>query len=193
MGPHPETTEPVLATNGPYGPYVKSHGKGSRSIPAGQDLFTFTLAEALVLLANPARRRGTEPLKTLGADPLTGREVRVMSGRWGPYVTDGETNATLPPLADPMQVDIAAAVEMIRKRENAPKRTRAAKTSSSRKAPAKKATAKKAAAKKTTAKKTTAKKTTAKKTATKKATAKKTATKKAATKKTATKTTTTKK
>ena len=57
LGPHPETTEPVLATNGPYGPYVKSHGKGSRSIPAGKDLFEFTLAEALELLAKPPRRR----------------------------------------------------------------------------------------------------------------------------------------
>jgi DNA topoisomerase-1 len=204
LGPHPETTEAVLATNGPYGPYVKSHGKGSRSIPAGKDLFTFSLAEALDLLAKPARRRGTEPLKQLGPDPLTGREIRVMSGRWGPYVTDGETNATLPPLADPLQVDIAAAVDMIRKRENAPKRTRpakatkspakktakrkpAAKKTTAKKAPAKKATAKKATAKKATAKKAPAKKAPAKKATAKKATAKKATAKKATAKKTTTK------
>ena len=190
LGPHPETEEPVLATNGPYGPYIKSHGKGSRSIPAGKDLFTFSLEEALELLAKPSRRRGTEPLKVLGPDPLTKREVRVMSGRWGPYVTDGETNATLPPLADPLQVDLPSAIELIRKRENAPKRTKRtpakkapAKKTTAKKAPAKKATAKKAPAKKTTAKKAPAKKTTAKKAPAKKATAKKAPAKKAPAKK----------
>ena len=171
LGPHPETNEPVLATNGPYGPYIKSNGKGSRSIPAGKDLFTFTLEEALELLAKPARRRGTEPLKELGPDPLTKRTVQVMSGRWGPYVTDGETNATLPPLADPLQVDLKSAIELIRARENAPKRTK--------RAPARKATAKKATAKKATAKKATAKKAPAKKAPTKRAPAKKATTKKA--------------
>ncbi len=176
LGPHPETNEPVLATNGPYGPYIKSHGKGSRSIPTGKDLFTFTLEEALDLLSKPSRRRGTEPLKELGPDPLNGREVRVMSGRWGPYVTDGETNATLPPLADPLQVDLASAIELIRKRENAPKRTKrtTTKAAAAKKPAGKKATAaKKPAAKKATAaKKPAAKKATAaKKPAAKKATA----------------------
>ena len=75
-----------------------------------------------------------------------------MSGRFGPYVTDGETNATLPQLADPLQVDLNAAVEMIRNRENAPKRTRPAKGAAAKKATAKdhrqKATARKATAKK---------------------------------------------
>jgi DNA topoisomerase-1 len=172
LGPHPETKESVLATNGPYGPYVKSKGKGSRSIPTGKDLFIYTLDEAVELLSKPSRRRGTEPLKELGPDPLTKREIRVMSGRWGPYVTDGETNATLPQLADPLQVDLPSAVEMIRKRENAPKRT---KRTVKAKAPAKKKTAakKKTTAKKATAKKATAKKATAKKAPAKKAPAKK--------------------
>ena len=204
LGPHPETTEAVLATNGPYGPYVKSQGKGSRSIPTGRDLFAVTLEEALELLAKPPRRRGSEPLKTLGDDPVTKKPVHVMSGRWGPYVTNGETNATLPQLADPLAINLETALELIRKRENAPKRTprakaapkkAAAKKTTTRKTAAKKTTAKKAAPKKAAAKKTTAKKATAKKktstrSAAKKTTARKTTAKKAAPKKTTPKKTT---
>jgi DNA topoisomerase-1 len=88
----------VTAQNGRYGPYVRK-GDESRSLESEEQLFTVTLDEATALFAQPARRRGRGaargPLKELGADPTTGREIVVREGRFGPYVTDGETNASL--------------------------------------------------------------------------------------------------
>jgi len=88
----------VTAQNGRYGPYVKK-GSESRSLDTEDQLFTITLDEALALLAQPPRRRGRRgaraPLRELGADPATGRQIVLREGRFGPYVTDGETNASL--------------------------------------------------------------------------------------------------
>ena len=91
--------EEVTAQNGRYGPYVKK-GAESRSLEAEEQLFTVTLEQALALFAQPPRRRGGKgaargPLKELGADPSSGRPIVVRDGRFGPYVTDGETNASL--------------------------------------------------------------------------------------------------
>jgi len=90
--------EEVVATNGRYGPYVK-RGAESRSLESEDQLFTIELAEALALLAQPKQRgaRGAAkpPLKELGADPVSGKAMVVKEGRFGPYVTDGETNASL--------------------------------------------------------------------------------------------------
>ncbi len=90
--------EDVTAQNGRYGPYVKK-GSESRSLEAEEQLFTVTLDEANALFAQPPRRRGRGaargPLRELGADPGTGRQIVVKDGRFGPYVTDGETNASL--------------------------------------------------------------------------------------------------
>ena len=90
--------EDVTAQNGRYGPYVK-RGSESRSLEAEEQLFTVTLEEANALFAEPPRRRGRGaargPLRELGADPGTGRKIIVKDGRFGPYVTDGETNASL--------------------------------------------------------------------------------------------------
>ncbi len=188
LGTDPDTGEEVIATNGRYGPYVK-RGKTSRSIPATGNVLEITLDEARTLLATAKARRGPEPLRDMGEDPSTSRTIKLMSGRYGPYVTDGETNASLPKGADPLKLDLAAAIELIRVREQAPKRPRR----NARKTTAKKTTAKKATAKKASAKKTTAKKATTKKPAAKKATAKKTTAKKPATKKAAAKKTTAKK
>jgi len=88
----------VTAQNGRYGPYVKK-GSESRSLESEDQLFTITLEEALALLAQPPRRRSRRgsrgPLRELGADPATGRPIVLREGRFGPYVTDGETNASL--------------------------------------------------------------------------------------------------
>jgi len=88
----------VTAQNGRYGPYVKK-GSESRSLETEEQLFTITLDEALALLAQPPRRRGRRAarasLRELGADPTTGRPIVLRDGRFGPYVTDGETNASL--------------------------------------------------------------------------------------------------
>src|SRR5690348_10605648 len=89
--------EEVVAANGRYGPYVKK-GKESRSIESEDQLFTITLEEALAKLAEPrqrGRRAAAPPLKELGDDPVSGKPVVLKEGRFGPYVTDGETNASL--------------------------------------------------------------------------------------------------
>jgi DNA topoisomerase I len=90
--------EPIEARNGRYGPYIQK-GKETRSLEREEEIFTITLDEALALLAAPKQRRGRAapraPLRDLGADPSSGRPVLVKEGRFGPYVTDGETNASL--------------------------------------------------------------------------------------------------
>ena len=90
--------EQVLARNGRYGPYVEK-GTETRSLESEEQLFTISLDEALALLAAPKPRRGRgtarAPLRELGQDPSSGRPVVVKEGRFGPYVTDGETNASL--------------------------------------------------------------------------------------------------
>jgi DNA topoisomerase I len=90
--------EEVTAQNGRYGPYVK-RGSESRSLESEEQLFSVTLEEAKALLAQPPRRRGRGaargPLRELGADPSSGKPIVVKDGRFGPYVTDGETNASL--------------------------------------------------------------------------------------------------
>ncbi|WP_306188680.1 type I DNA topoisomerase [Streptomyces sp. MK5] len=161
----------ITAQNGRYGPYLKK-GTDSRSLQSEDQIFTITLEEALAIYAQPKQRgraAAKPPLKELGEDPVSGKPVVVKDGRFGPYVTDGETNATLRSGDSVETISPERGFELL-----AEKRA---------KGPAKK-TAKKAAAKKTTAKKTTstaAKKTAAKKTTTAKKTtaAKKTAAKKA--------------
>ena len=90
--------EDVTAQNGRYGPYVKK-GSESRSLESEEQLFTVTLEDALALLAEPPKRRGRRaargPLRELGVDPANGRPIVLRDGRFGPYVTDGETNASL--------------------------------------------------------------------------------------------------
>jgi DNA topoisomerase I len=89
--------EEVVATNGRYGPYVKK-GKESRSLDAEELLFSITLDEALAKLAEPrarGRRAAAPPLRELGDDSVSGKPIVLKEGRFGPYVTDGETNASL--------------------------------------------------------------------------------------------------
>ena len=98
LGPDPADGEDVEALNGRFGPYIKK-GTETRSLETEEQLFTITLEEALELLAKPKerRRRGAAagPLRELGVDPITEKKIVVRKGRFGPYVTDGETNASL--------------------------------------------------------------------------------------------------
>ncbi|MFI9755064.1 type I DNA topoisomerase [Streptomyces collinus] len=164
----------ITAQNGRYGPYLKK-GTDSRSLQAEEQLFTITLEEALAIYAQPKQRgraAAKPPLKELGTDPVSEKPVVVKDGRFGPYVTDGETNATLRSGDSVEDITPERGYELLaEKRAKGPAKKTAKKAA--KKAPAKKTTtAKKTAAKKTTtAKKTTAKKTTAKKTAAKTATA----------------------
>jgi DNA topoisomerase-1 len=156
LGPHPGDDEPVLAQNGRYGPYL-TWGKETRSLENEEQIFTINLTDALGLLAQPkqrGRRAAAGPLKELGEDPVTKRNVVVRSGRFGLYVTDGEVNSTLRLGDTPETLTLDRACELLAERRNAEPSTRVAKK------PAAKKSAKKVAVKKTS-KKSTDKKATA--------------------------------
>jgi DNA topoisomerase I len=151
VGVDPESGEEITAQNGRYGPYLKK-GTDSRSLATEEQIFGIGLEEALAIYAQPKQRgraAAAPPLKELGDDPVSGKPVVVKEGRFGPYVTDGETNATLRKDDDPQDITPERGFELL-----ADKR-------------AKGPTTRKRTAKKTTKK--TAKKTTTRKTATKKA------------------------
>ncbi len=115
LGTDPTDDEPIEALNGRYGPYIRK-GKESRSIETEEQLFTVTLDDALKLLAEPKRRRGQQtaaPLKEFGNDPSSGKPVVLKSGRYGPYVTDGDTNASLRKGDDPETLTEERAYELI--------------------------------------------------------------------------------
>ncbi|MFF3451288.1 type I DNA topoisomerase [Streptomyces sp. NPDC002667] len=160
----------ITAQNGRYGPYLKK-GTDSRSLTSEDQLFSITLDEALEIYSQPKQRgraAAKPPLKELGTDPVSEKPVVVKDGRFGPYVTDGETNATL--RSDDSVEDITPerGYELLAEKRAKGPAKKTAKKAVAKKAPAKKAPAKKTAAKKTTASKTAAKTTTAKKTAAKK-------------------------
>ncbi|MFL5959302.1 MAG: type I DNA topoisomerase [Gaiellaceae bacterium] len=114
-----EDGEEVVARNGRYGPYVQK-GKESRSLESEEQLFTIDLSGALALIAQPRQRRGqraaAKPLRELGTGPTGGREIVLKEGRFGPYVTDGETNASLRRGDDPETVTLDRAVELLAER-----------------------------------------------------------------------------
>ena len=151
--------EEIQALNGRYGPYIKK-GTDSRSVEGEETLFTITLDEALAIFAQPkqrGRRAAAAPLKELGADPVTEGQVTVREGRFGPYVTDGETNASLRKGDDVETITIERAAELLadRRARGPVTKKKAAKKTTAKKTAAKKAPAKKAAAKKTAAPVTT--------------------------------------
>lgn len=192
VGADPSTGDEITAQNGRFGPYLKK-GTDSRSLDNEQQIFDITLEEALAKYAEPkyGARRASSALKEFDADPVSGKPIKLKDGRFGPYVTDGETNATVPRGENAMEITFERAVELIadkRAKGPAPK-----KTTTARKTAATKTTAAKTAAAKTTAAKTTATKTATTKTAAAKTTATRTtAAKTTAAKTTAAKTTTAK-
>jgi DNA topoisomerase I len=150
VGKDPESGDEITAQNGRYGPYLKK-GTDSRSLEREEQLFTVGLDEALAIYAQPKLRgrQAAAPLAELGVDPVSGKPIVVKDGRFGAYVTDGETNATLRKDDEPTTVTLARAAELLadkRAKGPAPKRRTAKKTA--KKSTAKKGTAKKAAAKK---------------------------------------------
>jgi DNA topoisomerase-1 len=165
LGEHPQTQEPVVAHNGRYGPYIKC-GAETRSLPDGLSPLDVTLQQALDLLAQPKMRRGggqgraKEPVKVFDASPVTSQPVRLMQGRYGPYVSDGVTNASLPRAVTIEEMTFEYALNLLKDRAAAGPSKRATRKRAAPKAakkPAKKATkktAKKAAGKKTVRKKT---------------------------------------
>jgi DNA topoisomerase-1 len=144
----------IVASPGRFGPYIK-RGDDTRSLRTEEQLLTITLEEARELLAQPKRGRGrqaAEPLAELGPHPDNGAMVKLLAGRYGPYVTDGTTNASLPKNADPAGVTLEQAVELLqaraaagpakrtaRKAGGARKATKATKATKASKSPKKKA------------------------------------------------------
>ena len=149
VGVDPSDGEVITAQNGRYGPYLKK-GSDSRTLPSEDQLLTITLDEALEIYSQPKQRgRGAAkpPLREFGEDPVSGKKVTVKDGRFGPYITDGETNVTVPRAETVEDLTAERAYELLadkRAKGPAPKRTR-------------KTTAKKTTTRRTT-KKTSAKK-----------------------------------
>lgn len=156
VGVDPSNNEEITAQNGRYGPYLK-RGTDSRSLATEEQMFTITLDEALKIYAEPKRRgrqaAAAPPLRELGTDPASGKPMVIKDGRFGPYVTDGETNASLRKGDDVASITDERASELL-----ADRRARGPVKKAAKKAPAKKAAAKKTAAKKAPAKKAAAKK-----------------------------------
>ena len=174
VGIDPESQAEITAQNGRYGPYLKK-GAETRTLPSEDAIFSIDLAGAQELLAQPkyGARKASSALKEFDADPVSGKPVKVRDGRFGPYVTDGETNATIPRGDSVEDITFERATELL-----AIKR---AKGPAKKKAPARKAAAKKPAAKKAPAKKPAAKKAATKSAAAAKPRAERTPEQKAAT------------
>ena len=168
VGKHPEDGEPILAGLGRYGPYVQ-HGKTYASVDSIDEAFEVGLNRAVTLIAEKRAglgrpgRSGPTALKELGAHPASGDPIRVLSGRFGPYVNAGKVNANLPKGQDPVEVTLEQAVALLAEREAKGGGKKPARKAATKAAP------KKAAAAKTAAKKPAAKKPAAKKPAVKKA------------------------
>ncbi len=181
VGTDPTTNEEIVAHNGRFGPYLK-RGSDTRSLLTEDQILTVGLDEAMALFAQPKTRgrNAKGPLREMGADPDTGLTMVVKDGRFGPYVTDGTTNASLRRGDDVESLTVERAAELLAER-------RAAGPSARQKAPAKK-TAKKAGTKKGGAKKAGTKRAPAKRAGTDKAGTKRAPAKKAGTKRAGTKT-----
>jgi DNA topoisomerase-1 len=151
IGADPADGQEIVALNGRYGPYIKK-GSDSRSLESEEQLFTVTLEEALQILSQPKRGRGQRaavaPLKELGADPSSGKPIVLREGRFGPYVTDGETNASLQKTDGVDDITPARAAELLaERRARGPSKPRA------RRGTGKKSTGKKSAGKKSAGRK----------------------------------------
>ncbi|KKX99640.1 type I DNA topoisomerase [Microbacterium sp. Ag1] len=179
VGVDPESGDEITAQNGRFGPYLKK-GTDSRSLESESQIFDVTLEQALEIYSQPkygAGRRASSALAEFEADPVSGKPIRIRDGRFGAYVTDGETNVTIPRGQKVEDITFEIAVQMLAdKRAKGP----APKRGAAKKAPAKKAPAKKPAAKKAPAKKPAAKKTTVATSAARSAAAKKAAATRAA-------------
>jgi DNA topoisomerase-1 len=161
LGDHPTSGQPVAAHNGRFGPYVKC-GDETRSLPNGISPLNVTLEQALELLAQSKtqRKAGSRqtPIKVFDPSPVTKQPVQLLSGRYGPYVTDGQTNASLPRGSSVEEVTFEYALDLLKARaERGPARKdtrrKAAKKKTAKKKPTRKKVVKKSSAQKKTAKK----------------------------------------
>ena len=173
VGTDPADGEEIVALNGRYGPFIRK-GKETRSLATEDDIFTVSVEEAVRLFGEPKRRgraAPAAPLRELGDDPVSGKPVVIREGRYGPYVTDGETNASLRERdgdrVEDLTIERAAELLQIR-RDAGPAKRGGRKKAAAKKAPAKKPAAKKARAETAAAKKSAAKTAAAKRSAARK-------------------------
>jgi DNA topoisomerase-1 len=150
IGAHPESGKPITASIGRYGPYLAHDGKYAR-LASTAEVFETGMNTAVAKLADAANgggraRASREPLQTFGPSPVTGNEVKLMEGRFGPYLTDGTTNATLPKTADPAALTLESALALLAERA-AKGPAKGKKRAAPKKAPVKKAPVKKAVVK----------------------------------------------
>jgi DNA topoisomerase-1 len=122
VGRHPDDGQPIVANFGRFGPYIK-HNDEFRSLENESDVFDITLERAVELLREPKRSRRQKAARTvlnqLGTRPDGGAPVQVLAGRYGPYVTDGKTNASLPKGTDPAKLTMEEALALLKAREEA--------------------------------------------------------------------------
>ena len=148
VGVDPASGEEIVASNGRYGPYLRK-GTDSRSLTSEEQLFTVTLDKALAIYAQPKQRRGQQvaaPLRELGADPASGAPMVIKDGRFGPYITDGEFNVTVPRGESVEEISPERAAELLAdKRAKGPAPKKAKRASKAGKAKPAKSTAKAAA------------------------------------------------
>lgn len=140
VGIDPESEQMITAQNGRYGPYLKK-GTDSRTLSSEQQIFDITLEEALAVYAQPkyGARAASSALKEFDADPTSGKPIKLKDGRFGPYVTDGEVNATVPRGEDAMEITFERAVQLLAdKRAKGPAAKRTTRRTTTKKAPAKK-------------------------------------------------------
>ncbi|HQT82238.1 MAG: DNA topoisomerase I [Ferrovum sp. 21-44-67] len=159
LGSHPESNKKVTVNIGRFGPYIQ-HDGGFRSIPKTDDIFSITLERALEILAQP-KSQGRGAIKSLGNHPQDNQAIGVYSGRYGPYVKHGKTNATLPSGTDPENITLEEALALLAEKAGKPASKKKISTKTIKKVT--KGATKKSASKKSTTKKTGNKPTTAKK------------------------------
>jgi DNA topoisomerase-1 len=157
LGEHPQSGEPIVAHNGRYGPFIRC-GDETRSLPQDLSPLEVTREQALELLAQPKTRgrsfrQTREPLKTFDPSPVTGQPIKLLDGRYGPYVTDGETNASLPKNSNAAELTLTQALDLLAERKalgggrkKKASRKKAAARPAAKKRPPRKAAAKKKAA-----------------------------------------------
>jgi DNA topoisomerase-1 len=120
LGLHPDDNEPITTNFGRFGPYVK-HGDEFRSLESDDDVFNISFDAALELLRAPkqSRRRQATQKKVLRELSQDGTTIKLLAGRYGPYVTDGRTNASIPKTMNPDALTYAQAEELLETRRGA--------------------------------------------------------------------------
>lgn len=120
VGAHPVSGAEIEVNNGRYGPYLKC-GKETRSLPEDLSPIDITFEQCVLLLSQPKKKRGKKtqkPLKILGQSPVTGQSVTILLGKFGLYVTDSVTNATLPQGTPPEDITLEMALDMLAEKKS---------------------------------------------------------------------------